>query len=624
MRARPRLVGPDDVILVPEDATGARRMLALLTLVVFFAVCIGTLVVDIVWPAPRPIAIGAELERERALEANARFLDGSLATHTEREMRMSSRVRRTVASPYALWLYQQLGYTHGEIVSGRDGWLFSRGRTAASFRDEGLRSHLDNALGLLAALSRRVEDAGSRLVVLPIPRKEFVAQEFLPTGLDVKPWVEAYVVDGLRERGVEVVDLAQAWKDRAPAELYHVAGSHWTSEAEWLSAQAVARVLGREVDADQRSTELVVQPVAPPEWDLLTMAGVDVEQARAAVNTGGLPLHQVLERGTATRAMSENTIGKAQIAVVGTSFTAERAFWRLLSHVIDEQIARASELGGEPSRSLVTLLSARDGVPPPIVVFELPIHLAFVGAPFPGLDALTSRLPTPPLVELAELRQPPGLKQAQSRLSPARTLVALWPAEILAHDGWGDVLLRLRRTASDAALRMHLRVGSQWRSYTWRAGESELCLPVVGADTLNAPEMHLFASAVSGNAALDLAGADLVARGTRVGDEIAQVVAKDSAGVWRAPLTSNAAGGDALVLRVVQPEAEAGAVRARLVARRADEIVFSREFRVRTGETLAVLELPEAARAPDVELAVECDERRIVVKSGFALRNAPQ
>lgn len=622
MRARPRLVGPDDVILVPEDATGARRVLALLTLLVFLGVCVGTLVIDVAWPAPRAIAIGAELERERALEANARFRDGSLAAHTERGMRMTSRVRRTVASPYALWLYQQLGYTHGEIVPGKEGWLFSRGRTAAGFRDEGLRSHLDTALGLLAALSRRLEDAGSRLVVLPIPRKELVAQEFLPTGLDIKPWVEGFVVEGLRARGVDVVDLAQAWKDRAPAELYHVAGSHWTSEAEWLSAQAVARAIGREVDVDQRSTELVVQPVAPPEWDLLTMAGVDVEQARAAANTGELPLHQVLRRGTATRAMTKNPIAQAQIAVVGTSFTAERGFWRLLSHVIDEQIARASELGGEPSRSLVTLLSARDGVPPPVVVFELPIHMLFVGAPFPGLDALTSQLPAPPHVELAELRQPPGLKQAQSRLSAARTLVALWPAEILAHDGWGDVLLRLRRTANDAALQVHLRLGRHWRSYTWRSGESELYLPVVGADTLSAPEMNLFASAVTGSAALDLAGADLVARGTRVGDEIAQVVAKESAGVWRAPLKSTSADRDALVLRVVQPDAEAGAVRARLVARRAGEVVFSREFRVRTGETLAVLELPEAARAADAELAVECDERLIVVKSGFALRRA--
>ncbi len=619
-----KLVGPDDVILVPEDATGGRRALAWFTLVLFLGVCVGTLAIDLAWPAPRQVAIGAEFERERQLEANARFSDGTLAAHTEREMRMTSRVRREVASPYALWLYQKLGYTHGEILAGKHGWLFMHGRTAAGSRTAALRLQLDLALSHLAALARRLEDAGTRLMVMPIPRKEVVASEFLPGGIDVKPWVESRTVEGLRERGVEVVDLSAAWAGRPAAELYHLAGSHWTSEAEWLAARALARALDREVDPAQRSTQLNVQPVSPPEWDLLTMAGVDVHVARAAVDTGGLPFHQVLDRSSGRPAMLDNPQATAQIAVVGTSFTAERGFTRLLSHVVDEQVAKSSELGGEPSKSLVSLLAARAGVPPPIVVFELPIHMLFAGTPLPGIDALTAQLPPPPRVELAPLRLPPGPKEALTQLGQARVFAASWPAELLAHDGWGDVLLRLRRTSSEHEVHIHLRIESHWRVYTWRAGESELWLPIVGANTLDAPELNLFASAPAGRASLELSNAELVARGSQLGEEFPQSVAKQIGGVWRAKLPESAAGGDALFLRIVQPDPKAGPVRVRLVARRGEQVWFAREFRARTGETMAVLDLGPAARTPDFQLAVECDERRIVVKSGFALRHGPQ
>ncbi len=618
---RPALVGPDDVILVPEDAAGGRRALAWLTVLLLFVVCVGTLVVDAVWPAPRPMAMGAEFEREQRLEANARFSDGTLAAHTEHVMRMTSRVRSTVASPYALWLYQKLGYTHGEVIPGKQGWLFSRGRTANEYSTEGLRAHLEVALAHLAALARRLEASGSRLVVMPIPRKEVACREQMPRGYDTRAWVETTVVDGLIERGVAVVDLNQAWANRPAAELYHVAGSHWTGEAEWLAAQATARTLGREVEPARRSTELSVQPGAPAEWDLLTMAGVDVKAAQAAIDTRRAPFHQVQEKLTRQRGMNGNPLADAEVVVVGTSFTADRNFSRLLSHVIDEQVAKLSQMGGEPSRSLVALLTERNGVPPPIVVFELPIHMLFVGAPFPGIDALTAQLPAPPQVELAPMRQLEGHKAALAQLGSARVVAATWPAGLLAHDGWGDVLLRLRRGSSEHPLQVHLRLERQWRSYTWRAGESELCVPVAGAGTLNAPELNLLASTAENRVSLELVGADLVARGTRFGEAIEQTVSNQVGGVWRAPLPSHAAEADTLFLRVVQPDPKASATRARLVARRGEQVILSREFHVRIGETMAVLDLGPAARAADVQLAVECDELRIVVKSGFGLRN---
>lgn len=613
------LVGADDEIVVPEDLVGARRALAAAIVALFLATCVATLVVDVVWPAPKQIAIGAELERENALARDARFLDGTLAAHTERRLRMTSRVRRTVASPYALWLYQALGYTHGEIIAGKQGWLFSEGRTALGYQRSALEWQVDSCVVLLSSLERRLAAHGVRLVVMPIPRKEVVCAEFLPRGLDPHAWVGPRLIDGLRARCVETVDLAAAW---SAAELehppYHVAGSHWTSEAESVAAEATARELGVWVPPQDRSTQLIWAAGSAPEWDLLTMAGVDVQVAREAVDSGWLKQHQVLDTSTRTPVLPSAPIDSAEIAVVGTSFTAERGFPRLLSHFANEPVAKLSELGGEPSRSLVKLLEARGGVLPRTIVFELPTHMLFSGGPFPGLAGLYGALPTPAHRALLPLRTFDSARAQLDALTHRPVAIALLARGLLAYDGQGLAQVLLRGKPGAEGVLVTLRTGSINRAYVWPAGAAEFVAPLL-TDRMSWGETHVLVSAVGAAASLEFTGAETIALASRVEHSFGEVVARQSSGVWRATFAPRLAAlqrhGAGLMLRAVQPDAKVGAVEASLVARAGDIELLRRTFQMRAGETRVVVDLCELAGRDGLSLSLECESHRVVVKS---------
>ena len=54
--------------------------------------------------------------------------DGSRARLIEYDLRLRSRVRRTVGPYYALALYRSLDETGQRVLAGKEGWLFLRGR----------------------------------------------------------------------------------------------------------------------------------------------------------------------------------------------------------------------------------------------------------------------------------------------------------------------------------------------------------------------------------------------------------------------------------------------------------------------------------------------------------------
>jgi len=616
--AKPRLVGADDVILVPEDLVGGRRVLAFATSLLFVLVCVATLVVDVTWPVPKPRLVGAELTNERAAEAAAKFSDGSLAAHVERSLRMTSRVRRTFGSPYALALYQLVGAVHGDALAGRDGWLFMHGRTSEAFDDAEALKLRDELVCTITAIARRVEALGTQMVVLPVPRREVWCAEHLPVGLDARPEIDSGLVEQLRARGVTVVDLLSSWpKDPDAPPMYFKVGSHWTIDGELAAAEATARAAGLWKPEDQRRSQLISATGASEEFDLLTMAGVDYDLAKASIPRGTRTAHRVVQKVDDGASEPEN----AELVVVGTSFTAERTFTSLLSHFCDEPAATTSEPGGEPSRSLLNLVRRRNGKLPRTIAFEVPVHMAFQRPQSPALDALLAALPTPECVAVAPMRiRQPSLPQLD-KLGRTAVPLAVTLANTLPTDGDGSAHIRLRGKPGENGVLVAVRTGTMNRNYFWPHGVEEYIAPIFALGE-SAPEVQVLVSAPRGPSRLEFQSAEIVAFGTPM-HAFEPLVATQRDGIWvaalaPAPNTLEIAQ-PVLSLRFVQPSAEAGDVAASIVARRAGQVVWRRDFTARPGESNGVFDLRALGSLADCSLTLECSRTRLVVKAAEIL-----
>ena len=207
-------------------------------------------------PAPAPLparaAGGARPLRVRLAE---------LTKAVDRYGALARNLRPVVQSP----LLRSLRYGNGQVVVGRDGWLFlqeSFAHTvgpgflpAASAPDAGgagggARDRPLDPLHGIVGLDRQLRRRGIRLVVLPVPEKEQVYPERLSAGAwgapaqneSFRPFVRR-----LRRAGVLVFDPATTIfaAARTDSGLYLAADTHWTPRGLDLAARALAGFLGR-------------------------------------------------------------------------------------------------------------------------------------------------------------------------------------------------------------------------------------------------------------------------------------------------------------------------------------------------------------------------------------------
>lgn len=520
----------------------------------FLVVSAGTGITDTLFPAARPrMALHQELEYEARRE-RARISDGSAARLLEYDLRLTSRVRRSVSVPYSTFLYEVLHEPAWNVIRGEGDWLFMRERVIPPPRSDDEIAGLGSAA--VAALDRRVHALGLPLVVAPIPRKSVMHPDKLPRGVDQRPGLDRVVIDAVADRGVRTVDLLRAFREDAVEGIYYPCDSHWSAASQLLAAEAMLREAGRLAPEEERRT--VVRQgdaVTPPgRLDLLPYMDVHLAGERLReLRRQGLHNYTVeMREGPARRFPPELASGRAggRIAISGTSFTDGKVFPTYLVHFSQEPVLNGSMSAANFGQPLHELLRRRADFPElDLILVEFAIHQLFFAGDEDGyvrlpdsfgraladlLPPFVSRVPTAAGFETASAFAGAEWVEVGGH-EPAR--VGALPAGAIAHGGDGVVALEVRGESRGTRPMLDVRIGDVRMRADWPRGADRVVLPLV-TGAAGAPAVEVLAHG-QGDAALRIVGVRVVTEGPSP-DEVApraRVLRFDEApaadGAWR-------------------------------------------------------------------------------------------
>ncbi len=103
--------------------------------------------------------------------------------------------------------------------------------------------HIERLVRLIISYRDTIQRMGARFVFVPVPNKENIYHELLPSGR--KPALLCRLISRLREEGVQVVDLQMPFDSAyaAGARLYPRDDGHWNPEAVRIAAREITRVI---------------------------------------------------------------------------------------------------------------------------------------------------------------------------------------------------------------------------------------------------------------------------------------------------------------------------------------------------------------------------------------------
>jgi len=470
-----------------SEPTRGRQLLALFVGALFLVTLVGTLILDTVAPLPDPKLTGGERIVHERLKAAAKISDGSFARLLERDLQLTSIVRGTVTKPYSYLLYRYVGLVRPTVLAGDEGWLYHKRRALALDVVEGTPIV---AACSLAAMERVFAAQGTKVVSICVPRKAVVHPEHLPRGARTRPELDTELAEQLKAHGVTGPDLLSLFseklseladRDRIRSALYGVADSHWTPQAQLITARAATRAGGLCVPKPNRLGTLQTRKDFRVGRDMAVYGGIgltdrmiDFLQSRCAedrviIADDGAPLAKL-------------SVGpEARIAVCGTSFTAHRRLPRLLAHFVGEPIHSAAQPAKLPTNLLHKFLAA--GHRPEVLFMEYPNHMLFGRTPLVAMGSVYGELefgPLPVMVPSSRLLDSPndeGKEFVSKRyLSPVKVKV-----QHIVHSGDGVLAWRVSGEAFGEGVTSRAGLHPVYIDTHWESGEKELLLPVVSA-----------------------------------------------------------------------------------------------------------------------------------------------
>lgn len=472
-----QVLDSDGLVIFPDlDTAPLVRSTRWFVIVIFSLLILGTPILDTVSPAPEITLLGAERSRDALLRKEAKPWNGSLFRLWEHDLRLHSRVRRWATDQFGWMLYRVFGHVQGGVVAGDEGWLFLRSRVVIP---ENLTTdYLARRAGAsMTALDRRLASHGLTRVFVPIPRKAALLSGYLPSHLDSRADVDPLIVAEMLHRGLNTVDLWHAYSDDLEEPPYHLLGSHWTDEAQFVAAKMVGQQLGRTIPAAERST--TVAPTKPGEYD------GDADLLKFC----GLERRPQLPEGAARTSLivwDHNrkwvpALDPQRLVVVGTSFTRGRQFAGLISHIIGDRAFRMAESGEFPGRILARFISNGEWVgPTEEIVVEIPCH-HLIEDPVGRLVAPVFALPpAKPLLKHFSVERE-SYSEAIGTDGPGSTVrgIAIARSGRLAHTGDGVIGIRVRGNVRRNVL-LHLApVDGEPIKAMWRPGKNQVVLPVI-------------------------------------------------------------------------------------------------------------------------------------------------
>lgn len=476
---------------------------------------------DILLPPPALPPGLPGVHRRPAESAPVRYRDGTWAATFERFRVANSRTGRFLIPPWSLALYGAASFAGPEVVAGREGWLFLESRLRPPAGSP--RPWIDPLARWARVLDERLASLGIDLVLMPVPSKAWRHPEFVPSGWDARQRLHGDLMAALREEGLRVLDLIDAWERTGdPAAGFCKTDSHWNWVGARAAAEAIAGAAGVRVPDGERSTRLREVAVFPDAGDLCRMFGVDLLLQRspllrrllglAAKPVGTQAAHTVV-RADGAPAPGTPWSGHAPVLVSGTSFSAWPEFDRYLQHASGGRIRLVATRGGGISESLLAAVEAALADPgserPRTLVWEFPAVLLWIeSAPLLALGDVFGLLPAAasPLPGAAARWQGP-LAPGAFDAGPARSSARLVSPRISTSDP-GDLGVRLRGGVEGAPALVAVRAGGETVFARWRPAQRELVLPLPPAP--GDAEIEVAVSAPLGAARIRLDSLELV------------------------------------------------------------------------------------------------------------------
>ena len=442
----------------------------------FLLLIVATGLVDTLAPVAAPKLFGDERRLDARMRRDTRWHDGSRARLVEHELRLTSRVRRVAGSYYAYALYRFLGEAQGRLWVGSDHWLFIPARASMPPRDH--RALARHSAALLAAADRRLATLGIRLVLLPVPRKSVVYQEYLPPRIDPWPLLDDVVTSQLLSRGVETVDLLEAFRahreSRPEEHLYFQADSHWTDRAQLIAARETCRTVGLLVPAKERTSRLVSRGLQAAPSDQLRYIGLHVPQPVL----DRLGLAEVESIDVVDRREGAGPASTGRFTLAGTSFSKPRKLADYLEHFCGRPFLNAARPGVNPVEGLTSLLTRQPL--PELLVFEIPNHNVIGRHPLFGIGDFFASVPIPEHVPRFLVRELDMHTEAfEEMMIRGRREVASLTQATLSHSGDGILSLRLRGQVRGAAVRVLVEHAGTAMKAVWPKDRDEIFLPLV-------------------------------------------------------------------------------------------------------------------------------------------------
>lgn len=326
----------------PRVGRGSRALM-LGNLALVAALLVGTGLNDRLRAPKRVQLIGQEAAAEQAAAAKRSLWDGSWAHWVDTRLRTRSRTRREVGPYWAALLFKAGDVKGRSLVVGRDRWLFLRRRVElpAPVREE---SPVTTA-NVMAALGRRLESSGVRLIVTPLPRKAVACADMLPAGVDPGASFDRDVVERLRANGLVTADLVDEWVAAPPAERFMRFDTHWSRGGMLSLVKAIDR-LAPGLRRDPEGAWL--QPAEERAWqDLLDVVGLNHNYRASSMFDGRLQQNVIIGPAAArSRLRPEERWG--ELVVSGTSYTAANMFGELCGGLLGASTTVISERGLPP------------------------------------------------------------------------------------------------------------------------------------------------------------------------------------------------------------------------------------------------------------------------------------
>ena len=470
----------DGLVTVTSDRPVA-PVTAWCVIILFLGIIVGTGCIDSIAPVPLPLLTGLERRQEDQRIKNARIIDGSRARLIEHHQRLRSRVRAAVSPEYSFALHRWFHEVKPSVIYGKEGWLFLKSRVIpAKPVDQVTLARIADGI---AFISDRIAESGSRLILLPIPRKAVFCSKYLPDWVRTDIALDSTFISLLQQRGIPTVNMFEFIETDGISPPYYKRGSHWIPSTQILVAEELCKTAGIWAPAQERNTEIVFIGERVEEFSVLEYAGVGINRRiENILKTTTTPYFRV-ENKRGIPDLHDVSRTERSICLFGTSFSAG-SFHHFLRHFSRYNIRNMAHRGTNPFESFGDFIKDLPPAPhgymfPDVIIIEFPIHQLFISLEreFATLHEFLNPAQTE-MRTLFDVEIEPKfiggryISNTPVRIAHVRDTIPEQP-----DNGLTGILFSGELTGGDVILVS--RSGSDRSRVIWREGQTEIFFPLI-------------------------------------------------------------------------------------------------------------------------------------------------